>query len=184
LSIFEVSKDASMFSSLRRREYVREGKYVRLFVGGSLMMSNTGMEKRTNLRIRKYAVGNVLIAGLGLGCILEEVLNNPNVKSVTVIEKYQDVIDLIAFHYQNEKLTIICADIFDWKPEKGQVFDTIYFDIWPDICTSNLVEIKKLHMRGRFWKNKNNPDAWMDSWMYKDLQSIKRREDKENWRYR
>jgi spermidine synthase len=181
---FEVDNNASMLSSLRR-EYVPEGKYAMLYVNRQLMMSNTPMEERTNYRIRKYAHGKVLIAGLGLGAILDEVLNNPKVESVAVIEKYQDVIDLIAPYYQNPKIQIICADIMEWKPEKGQVFDTIYFDIWPDICTDNLEEIKKLHMRGRYWKNKNNPNAWMDSWVYDELKRKKRQEDRENarWRY-
>ena len=105
--------------------------------------------------------------------ILTEILEKKEVESVTVIEKYNDVISLVAPSFNSPKLKIINADIMNWKPEKGEVYDTIYFDIWPDICVDNLEEIKTLHLRGRYWKNKNNPHVWMGSWMYGELKRIR-----------
>jgi len=165
---FVIDKNASDISALRR-EYVPEGEYTRLIVNGMVMMSNTMMEKRTNCEVINRAHGNVLIAGLGIGMILTEILEKYEVESVTVIEKHKDVISLVSPSFNSSKLKIIHADIMEWKPDKGSTYDTIYFDIWPDICTDNLVEIKKLHARGKFWKNKDNPNAWMNSWMYAEL---------------
>ena len=31
----------------------------------------------------------------------------------------------------NEKVKIIQADVFLWKPQRGVQYDTIYMDIWP-----------------------------------------------------
>ena len=36
------------------------------------------------------------------------------------------------------------ADIFEWKPARGVKFDTLYWDIWPTICVSNLKDMAKL----------------------------------------
>jgi len=172
---YTVDEHGSTMSALRR-EYVPAGEYTRLYVKGMLMMSNTPMEERTNRDIIRFSHGKVLIAGLGIGMILSEILDKNEVESVTVIEKFKDVIDLVSPHFDSPKLKIINADIFEWKPDKGEVYDTIYFDIWPDICTDNLEEIKTLHLRGRYWKNKSNPNAWMDSWMYG---ALKRKRDSE-----
>ena len=172
---YAVDEHGSTMSAIRR-EYVPVGNYTRLYVNGILMMSNTPMEKRTNRDVIRFSHGKVLIAGLGIGMILMEILDKKEVESVTVIEKYKDVINLVASSFDSPKLKIILADIMEWKPQKGQTFDTIYFDIWPDVCTDNLDEIKTLHLKARYWKNKNNPYAWVNSWMYAEL---KRQRDKD-----
>jgi hypothetical protein len=174
---YTVDDNGSALSVLRR-EYVPMGDYTRLCVNGVLMMSNTPMEERTNRDVVRFSHGKVLIAGLGIGMILTEILEKKEVESVTVIEKYNDVISLVAPSFDSPKLKIINADIINWKPEKGEVYDTIYFDIWPDICVDNLEEIKTLHLKGRYWKNKNNLHAWMGSWMYDELRRIRDRERK------
>jgi spermidine synthase len=132
-----------------------------LTVNGVLMMSDGYEEHRSNSEVVWRSKGKVLIAGLGIGMVLTEILKRKEVQSVLVIEKYQDVIDLVVHHLPSKKLSWICADIFDWKPDKGEKFDTIYFDIWPNICTDNLIEIAKLHQRFKFYKAK---DGWMGSW--------------------
>lgn len=155
---------------------VHEGKYVRLIVNGELMMSDTGMERYSNTDFIQSANGKVLIAGLGVGMVLHNILENPNVNEVIVIEKYQDVIDLVADKFKSDKLKIICKDIFDFVPEKGEKYDTIYFDIWASINTDNLEQIKTLHNRFKNKLNRDNPNCWMNSWMKEYLQQEKRKE--------
>jgi hypothetical protein len=112
---------------------------------------------------------------VGIGLILVPLFARENVKSITVIERNQDVIDLISSHLQSDKLQIICADIFDWKPTKGRKFDVIYFDIWPDVCEDNLDQMSKLHNRFKFNLNRENPDAFMDSWKREELKYQRQR---------
>lgn len=152
-------------------EVVREGSYAQLLVNGHLVMSDTQMERRSNYGVVLNAEGDVLIAGLGLGMILLPVLAKEEVKSVTVIELSQDVIDLVEPHIRKasmcaDKLTVIQGDIFEWKPPKGQKWDCIYFDIWADICTDSLDDMAKLHRK--FGRRKNS-GAWMDSWKKSEL---------------
>lgn len=154
------------------------GKYVRLHINGELMMSDTGMERISNKGFINNAKGRVLIAGLGVGLIIANIIDNPEVTEIVVVEKYQDVIDLVLPKFKNKKLKVICADIDEWKPEKGEKFDTLYFDIWATISTDNLEHIAKLHNKFKFFKQKG---GWMDSWMKDYLKAKKRSEDRYGW---
>jgi spermidine synthase len=134
------------------------------------MMSDTPMEKRSNREVVFQARGDVLIAGLGIGMVLLPILAKPEVKSVTVVEKSQEIIQLVApALYQQpgaEKLTIVYKDVFDWRPEEGTKYDTLYFDIWPTIVEDNLDEMDDLHRIFRRYRRKG---SWMNSWMRETL---------------
>lgn len=183
---FKVSEEDSQFSRLRAMmhpdAYVRPGEYTRLYVGRTLMMSDTAMERRSNYDFVRNSHGHVLVAGLGIGLILEAILDKPEVESVTVIEKYQDVVDLVAPNLLAKypgKLKVITADILDWRPPKGTLYNVIYFDIWPTICTDNLKDMEKLHRAFARKLDRKDPKAWMDSWQRDSLKrqkaSMKRR---------
>jgi hypothetical protein len=144
------------------------GKYVKLVGRGSLWMSDTDMEKRTNEGFVINAKGDVLIAGLGIGLIIAAVIDNPEVKSITVIERYQEVIDLVLPYLPgNSKLKVIAADINTWAPEPSQKFDTIYFDIWATISAGNYSEMKLLSRKFRKYLSKG---GWLNSWRLHDCQ--------------
>ena len=174
---FKITEHEARFSRLRAAighsdEWVDEGRYAKLTVGGGLVMTDTDMERNSNRAVVQAARGQVLVAGLGLGMILHPILAKTGVEHVTVIEKYQDVIDIVTPTLPAEKLTIICADIFDWKPAKGERWDVIYFDVWADISTDALEDMSKLHRR---FRSRLNPGGWMDSWKRRDLMCHKRR---------
>jgi spermidine synthase len=178
---FEVSRTESQFTALRaiggRDSFVSPGTYVHLYVGRHLMMSDTRMEKDSNKEVVCRAHGDVFIAGLGIGLILAPILANPEVTSVTVVEKYHEVVELVEPAIRKlpggEKLKVIEADILEWTPPKGQKWDVIYFDIWPDICTDNLEEMTTLHRR---FARRKNPGGWIESWQRKRLRVIRARE--------
>jgi hypothetical protein len=149
----------------------KAGKHVRLVVNGETMMSNTEMEKASNREFVREAKGDVLIAGLGIGLIINPIIKKPEVTSVTVIEKYQGVIDLVSKHIAHPKLLIINDDIFTWKTKL--MFDTIYFDIWPNITTDSLPEIATLNRR---FARRLKPGGWRGAWMEDSLKYNRSRE--------
>jgi len=152
----QVMRNGSMF-------FVHDGEYVRLHVGEQLMMSDTSMERISNRKFIENAKGRVLIAGLGIGLVIKNIIDNPDVEEIVVIEKYQDVIDLVMPKFNNPKLKVICADIFDYELDKSEKFDCLYFDIWGDIGSENLIEMRKLHYKYRI--NKKEKSSFMESWM-------------------
>lgn len=158
-----------------------DGKYVRLHVNGELMMSDTAMERRTNRSFIEFATGRVLIAGLGVGLIIQNIIDKEDVTEIVVIEKYQDVIDVVEPRIKHPKLKIICADVFKYDMPAEEKFDTIYFDIWPEISTDNLNEMTLLHRKYR--KNKVSKDSFMDSWLRDFLRNRRAKENRESRRY-
>lgn len=188
ISAFSVDKEScrmmnlqALFNGSAGLEHISEGDYMRLHVNGTLMMSDTDMERRTNWDFVHNAHGDVMIAGLGIGLILhnlEEKVKSGEVTSITVYEKYQDVIDLVSPYYKHLPLTIKCEDILEYKPPKNETYDTIYFDIWPTINTDNLNDIRMLHNR---WKNHKRKGGWMDSWVKGYLQRERQKENRSSY---
>jgi len=123
--------------------------YTRLFIDGRLWMTDAEFEIYTNQDFVNRAFGHVLIAGLGLGLIIEPLLKQSDVASVTVLERSADVIALIGPLYDNPKLTIVEADVHTWEPP-AKKYHFVYFDIWPDVPNSDqAAEIAALKKRYR-----------------------------------
>lgn len=147
---------------------ISPGRYVKLTHNGEVVMSNTNMEKRTNSSFVVNAYGDVLIGGLGIGMIIMAIQLHDKVKSITVIEKNQEVIDLVASQLPfNDKVRIINADVFEWKPERGQRFDCIYMDIWnwvnSDIYHEEMKPLKRKY--GHYLKPiSESPNRFNDCW--------------------
>lgn len=182
LSCFEFKRENDPLSYMRMAMdgmAVRDGKYMRLSVAGQLMMTDTDMEKRSNQEFCQRSNGRVLVAGLGIGLIIHNIwgkLISGEVSELIIVEKYQDTIDLISPYFQHPNIKYICHDIFDYKPLKEERFDTIYFDIWPEICIDNLGEIRSLHNSFKNKINRGNPKSWMNSWMKEALQRLNRKQ--------
>jgi len=145
----------------RGGRYVPPGNYTKLTHKGHTIMSDTPDEINDHLSVIHKAKGNILIAGLGLGVVLQACAEKEEVIHITVIEKSEDVIKLVSNHYLEmfpNKITIIQAAIFEWKPLVNAYYDIAWYDIWDNICADNLEEMKKLHRKfGR-------KTGWQGSW--------------------
>ena len=147
-------------ASGRPWEMVEVGKYCSLYVNKQLVMSDTQMEQTTNGEFLRQAEGRVLIAGLGVGLIVYPLLGRKNVTDITVIEKHQDVIDLVQPHLEHEKLQVVCADIWEWEPEG--VYDTVYLDIWNEVNVDNYDDMVRLE--NKFRPSLRYDYSWMGCW--------------------
>ncbi len=79
------------------------------------------------------SLGRVLVAGLGLGLVTGELLNNVDVDSVTVIERNEDVIGLIAPMLPEAidvEFDIVNKDFYEFINETDEIFDRIIVDLW------------------------------------------------------
>ena len=167
---FTVSEDEARLENLRAAfsyssRGISPGTYKRLMRGGTVVMSNTPAEISDHLCFiyrSKRVGGDILINGLGLGVALSEILKSDLVRSVTVIEKSNDVINLVAGHFANDhRVSIINQDAFEFNPPKGKRYSTVWHDIWDYICSDNLPEMTRLHRKyGRRCD-------WQDSWCKK-----------------
>lgn len=169
---FEVSgMDAA--TALFSRVNIRPGTYKKLLINNRIIMSDTPDEERSHYEFINAATGNILINGLGLGCVLNVVRHNPDVQSINVVEKNQDVIDLVGPVFVDDpKVNIVQGDAFTFKPKIAGKYDVVFHDLWFDICLDNLPDMHKLHRRyGRFAKQQI-------SWSRDRLEYEKRKENK------
>lgn len=184
LQKYDVSEEASMWASLRSPCPLLPGRYIRLMINNKLYMSDTLMEQNTNKEFIDNARGDVMIGGLGIGLVIWNLLykiNDGTITSLTVYEKYRDVIDLVwptVKRWLPDDFRARCleADLLEYIPQHDDKYDTIYFDIWPDICSDNYEDILMLHKR---WKRKKRPGGWMDSWVRKTVRKMWNREQSE-----
>lgn len=101
---------------------------------GEVVMHDTPDELKTHLEFMLRARGNVLISGLGLGCVVRGCLANPAVKRVTVLENSRDVISLV-WHYmpQQERIELIHTEALDWvRRNRHREFDCAWHDLWEE----------------------------------------------------
>ncbi len=182
LQVFTLSEDNIKLATLRdmanrRRESMglKAGNYVKLVDKKSheIVMSDTAMERQTNSEFLRKANGHVLIGGLGIGMILLAAQEKPEIQTITILEKYSEVIELLLPSLPiNNKVNIINVDVFNWKPP--QKYDTIYMDIWNNITSDRWPEHTKLARKYGRYLNRDNPKCWYGSWRKSDFKPQKR----------
>lgn len=153
-----ISEDEAKLLNLRMlfngygHRAVAPGTYTVLVADGELQMSDTPAEKADHELVVRRATGDCLVMGLGLGMVASAMARKPEVRTVTVIEKNRDVIDLVAEHL-SDKVIVIHADALEWKPMGGQMWDVIWHDIWPTIslddCPTRNLLIRRYARRWR-----------------------------------
>jgi 16S rRNA A1518/A1519 N6-dimethyltransferase RsmA/KsgA/DIM1 with predicted DNA glycosylase/AP lyase activity len=163
---FTVTEDEAQFACLRAmlhggRGGVKPGIYKKLTRNGRIVMSNTPDEIRDQLHFLHIANGIILINGLGLGITLQGLLNKPDVKQITVIEKEKDVIKLIVPYIKDERVNFINDDALKYSPPKNAHYDFVWHDIWDNITPDNLPEMTKLHRK--YGKKADYQDSWCRS---------------------
>jgi len=166
-------------SIMKTGRSVPEGEYTFLYRGGTLVMSDTPDEKRDHTEAVLKAKGHCLIAGLGIGMVLNAMAIKKEVERIDVVELSQDVIDLVSGHYEKKfpgKINFINDSIFDYKPKKNSKdkYNVVWFDIWDNLCTDNLQEMGKLH---RIYGQRAN---WKGSWGKEFLMDRLAREKRED----
>ena len=114
---------------------IPEGDYTVLYrkFGESWLniMQDTAQEYDEHTWLIPKMSGDILIAGLGLGVVNVGLLANDAVTSVTIIEKEQDVIDLVWDDCaKDDRFTLIHADISTWEIPDGSSWDAGWFDTW------------------------------------------------------
>src|SRR5574343_325430 len=160
-------KDITLHDAQGERFYIKNGALWDTEDESEPMMIDNEFERTTNQIFIDNARGHVLILGLGMGLIVKAIEDNPNVQTITIIEKYQEVIDLITSQVSfSGKVSIICADAFEYEPMMN--YDTIWCDIW-----TTLAECRAMEQQGKSFGRADlieryrphlNSDGFIDYW--------------------
>jgi hypothetical protein len=123
---------------------IENGTYTRLKINGTVFMSDTPMELKSNSEVINKATGKVFIGGLGIGLLLHNLMEKIEkgiVTEIFVAENNLDVIKLIGLYYKHPKIKLWHADINNMIRNPvytGYKFDTIYrVNYEKDSCLSN-----------------------------------------------
>lgn len=149
-----------------RLQGIAPGKYTRLMYRGQVIMSDTDMEKRTNQEFVMNAHGDVVIGGLGIGLILMAIQDKEDVRTITVLERSKEIIQMVGEQLPlNEKVKIIETDVFEWKPSEKDCFNTIYMDIWAYINEDVYYnEMLPLIEKYQSYLNDKDPNSILSCW--------------------
>ncbi|MCK9544357.1 MAG: hypothetical protein M0R03_20245 [Novosphingobium sp.] len=147
------------------RDYLelRPNKYTYLCNKDIYMMSDTNTEIFSNLEFLWKAKGDILIGGLGLGIMPLILSKMEGVKSVTIIEKEQDVIDLVWKQLRcSRHIDLVRGDVFTYDTDRK--FDVVYMDIWADLNQDTDSEAIVLEEK---YKNYLSQNGFILSWEQK-----------------
>lgn len=191
---FEVSEasarayNAENFRRNAEDRNVEPGAYTRLLRNPAIaklqgerhvvVMSDTPAELRDHIEPVKLAEGRCLVHGLGLGIVVQAMLDKPEVSHVTVVEQSPDVIKLSAGHYLSNlrykgRLEIIMDDALSWKPHRGARWDVVWHDIWDSIGAQNWESMKRLHRR--FGRRAGWQGSWCRDRVFRQIEQERRR---------
>lgn len=107
-----------------------------LMIGRETVMVDDPLQWIGMQELANHCKGKVITAGLGLGLVTHALAGNPAVKSITVVEREADVIELVkprvldAVRSRNgssPEIEIIKGDIFE---NITQGYDVLILDIW------------------------------------------------------
>lgn len=105
-----------------------------LYHNGNMLTSDQPVEIHQQYISFSKCRGNVLMGGLGLGMAAVMMLDSGEVESVTVVEKEQDIIDLVYPQIARPGLQVIRGDIFEHLRKEATrslpVYNSAYHDIW------------------------------------------------------
>lgn len=124
------------------------GEYRVLLIDGAFSMCDAPFMLRNYVPFVLEATGDVLLTGLGLGCVARGLLARPAVRSVTVLELLPEVIDLVGPAHRDPRVEVVPADALRWTPPPGRRFDTAMLDIDDDrLLVERLVAHHSPHVR-------------------------------------
>ena len=160
--------------------------YTKLTENGTVWMSDTPMEVESSRGFWSQAHGRVFVAGLGIGVTLLPLLEDESVTEILVAEKDKRMLMIwqeSTKDLNTNKVQVLHADATEPELflEKGEKFDAIWIDIWPNICSDYWEEMKVLKAKYRKYLNKENPDRFLACWMEDTVRRLHREDRRSIW---
>lgn len=140
---------------------------------GEVIMSNGKVELLSNYEFIQNAEGDIIVFGLGLGLIIFPLLSCNLVKSITIVEKNDKIINYVGSVVKKmdleNKVSLIHSDAHSFVSSEKNSFDYIYFDIWNSLNENSFEEMEQIQKNFQYLKR--NEKSRMRSWGYelKDL---------------
>jgi hypothetical protein len=99
-------------------------------IGGDCIMEDTPAELSKHLDFVMRATGDVLVTGLGLGCVVRGLLAVDKIQSITVIERDAGVIEHVGSTFHDSRVEIVHSDAIEYVENNERRFDAAWHDLW------------------------------------------------------
>lgn len=141
-----------------------EFEYFAVLENGNEWMLITPNEINTMQPVIDSVSGDVVTFGLGLGYFAYMASEKDNVKSVTIVERDENVIELFSeyilpqFKYK-DKIHIVCEDAFDFASRMAG-YDCAFVDLWHDVGDGvnlylRMKQLEKENIKYYYWIEKS-----------------------------
>lgn len=125
-----------------------------------VVMEDSILELRKHLPIWMAAYGDVLVTGLGLGCVVRGLLALPDVSHIDVVELDEDILRVVGAEFaDNPRVTLHHGDATTcvFPPEKR--WDFAWHDLWVD---GDMPHLQVLHamLFKKYRKQVRHQGAW------------------------
>ena len=131
--------------------------YLALTEGNNIWMSLNPNEILTMKPFIDKGKGHVLVLGLGMGYVPFMLANKKEVKSITIVEKDQEIINLFKSlifpkFINKDKINIVKDDAIEYAKNHNR-FDYIFADLWhsPEDGLSLFLKLKKISTKIDCW---------------------------------
>lgn len=151
-------------------EYKKSAPITALKISGKIWMTDDPQYVWSLESFAERAKGKVLVAGLGLGIVVHQLVKNPAVTEINVIERNMDVIRLVQPLLPNDpRIHVIEGDFYEWCDHtsmKTDFFpDTVIWDLAVGTPGTGMTEGKEIVVAealifGRFNENQWNGKEW------------------------
>jgi hypothetical protein len=129
------------------------GDHTVLLVDGAFSMADAPFVLRNYVPFLEAAAGDVLLTGLGLGCLLRGLLAKPEVSSITVLELHRDVLELVGPYHRDARVELVHADALRWEPAPGRHWDVAMLDIADDRDLVERLVARHIRWADALWPN-------------------------------
>lgn len=148
--------------------YVPAGRYKRLVhEKRGVVMNNFPHVLRLRNSCLQNSYGSVFLSGLGLGLLVDALLERKSVEKICVVEIDADVISLCGSKYANDsRVCIFNANVFDYFPSDGEFFQAVWHDVWETFWIEEKKQAEALCAR---WKKHSN---WQGAWGLELMQLV------------
>jgi hypothetical protein len=130
---FETATFRTMLHAGHSRKIIRypyPTQWHQLLENDNVWMQDIPLEQYQHDQLLRPFRKDVLVGGLGLGYAVTVLEQNWRVKNIVVVEKSQEVIDLVGPYIKNQKTTVIKEDIFNFLKDTKEYFNYAFYDTW------------------------------------------------------
>jgi hypothetical protein len=117
---------------IKKVVYDSPTKWHRLTYERGVWMTDIPSEQEQHRKLLEKFEGHVLVGGLGLGLAANWLAKRKHVKSVTVVEVSEEVIELVQPHIRDPRkiVNVVHADLLEFLRRRGLRYDWAFYDIW------------------------------------------------------